>query len=169
MQNKNTGFISDFVTISQHIIDWLLKRGAIRSAQEERYLSKIQSTCLELVQMEDPLCDKARFLHENIKIIYEQASQRLPKSLIDHEGWDLFRGLSSARIYYWLRIIDAADTNDEIAHLLEQRQAFTASSYDALLSMLNNYSKDNYKGAMEKLKQHCLNDIARIQEIRPFF
>jgi hypothetical protein len=161
--------VSDLVTIGKIVIDWLLDRNVKRTAQLDEYLRMIQLTCVELVEIQDPLSDKAALLHEQLKVIYELASQRLPRALIDREGWDLYRGLSSARIYFWMRVVDSARAAGQLQDLLSERRALSSPSFDALLRMLPEpYSDLNVK-SLSQIREQCLKDIARILELRPFF
>ena len=162
--------MSDIVSIGKAVIDWVLANNARRTAQVDQYLGKIQATCIELVEIEDPRSDRAMLLHEQLKVIYEQASQRLPRSLIDREGWDLYRGLSSARIYFWLRVLGSTPAADQLQDLLsERRRALSSPSLDALLGMLPDPVSDVDVHSLSRIREQCLNDIARILELRPFF
>jgi hypothetical protein len=161
--------MSDLLTIGKFVIDWLLAKGEKRTARVDEYLKKIQSTCIELVEIEDPLSDKAALLHEEIKVVYELAAQRLPRALIDREGWDLYRGLSSARIYFWTRVIDSAVASGQLREILLERQALSSSSFDALLQMLPKPYSALSAQSISEVRNQCLKDIARILELRPFF
>jgi hypothetical protein len=161
--------MSDIVTIGKSIIDWLLSKNEKRTAQIESYLKKIQETCNELIEIENPRSEKAALLHEQIKVIEDQASKRLPKSLIDREGWDLYRGLSSARIYYWLRVFIHANDSDQLQVLINERRFFSSPSFDTILPLVSKPYSEIDKESLINIRENCLSDIAKLFEIQPFF
>lgn len=158
--------MSDIVTVGKSVINWLLTKKAKRTAEIEEYLKHIQATCVKLVEMEDPLSDRAVLLQKQIQQIYELAAERLPKTLMDREGWNLYKGLSSARIYYWVRVVDSPKGNNYLPILLEDRKK-NSSSFDSLLRMLASQKENS--DALKEIREQCLKDIALILEIRPFF
>jgi hypothetical protein len=161
--------MSDLITVGKMIIDWLLSKTEKRTAQIEIYLKRMQETCVELVEIEDPRSEKAALLHEQLKVISEQASERLPRDLIDREGWDLYRGLSSARIYYWLRVVDSAAASKQLHKLMNERAAFSSTSFDALLPLISEPYSEFDTASLARIREQCLNDIAKILEMQPFF
>ena len=161
--------VSDLITIGKIIIDWLLSKTERRTAQIETYLKKMQETCIELVEIENPRSEKAALLHEQLKVISEQASQRVPRDLVDRQGWDLYRGLSSARIYYWLRVIDSAAASQQLQKLMNERRSFSSRSFDALLPLISEPYSEFDITSLAHIRERCLNDIAKILELQPFF
>jgi hypothetical protein len=158
--------MSDVVTVGKEVIKWLLTKKAKRTAQVEKYLEHIQAICTQLIDMDEPLSDKAILLQKQVQQIYELAADRLPKTLMDREGWNLYKGLSSARIYYWIRVMDSKQNRAHLDQLMEDRKRLSPS-LDSLLKMLATYKDD--PNALYKIKEQCLKDIALILEIRPFF
>ena len=161
--------MSDLVTIGKHVIDWLLTRNSRRSAQIDEYIKNLQSKCQELVDIEDPTSERAILLHEQLKVIYELASSRLPRALIDHEGWNLYRGLSSARIYYWLRVVESITDNDQFEALVSERRTLSSGSLDILVNRLSDPTTNGKQARIDLIRTECLRDIARVLEMRPFY
>lgn len=165
----------DLIAIGKEIIGWLLSHNEKRTAKIDGYVKRIQAVCVELVEIHDPRSDKAALLHEQLKVLSELTFERLPKSLSEQEGWNLFRGLSSARVYFWLRFLGSTK-DSQLGALITERRELSSASFDAFLKMLP--SPDDRvdevalsridDAALSRIKEQCLNDIARILEIRPF-
>jgi len=163
----------NLIEIGEKLVDWLLTHRAKKSAQIDSYIRHIQMACRKLIEAEDPTSDKVSVLHEQLKVIYDLASSKLPTNFIEKEGWNLYRALSSARIYYWLRIVEKADQN-ELAALFDDRQN-KSSSFERLSSLLlATKDRTNKTILLEKLnidevRRICLEDIAKLLEMRPFY
>ncbi len=155
------------IKIGVKILDWLLKRKGIKTAQIELYLKEIHKVCMDLIEIEDPKSDAALLLHERIKVIQKNCIEKLPKSLADKEGWNLYIGLSSARIYYWLKVFDTM-TENELVQLITERKELSFS-LDRLIKIIPKQYDNIDSRLLEDIKRTCLSDIAKILEIRPFF
>jgi hypothetical protein len=163
--------MASLITIGEKLITWLLDRHAKRSAQIDSYIKQIQMACRELMEMEDPRSDRASFIHEQLKVMYEMASSRLPASFMEAEGWNLYRALSSARIYYWLRIIERSQ-HQELDRLFNDRKNMS-QSFEVLSRILFDATDGSTNSVVlskldiDRVRQACLNDIAKLSAIRP--
>jgi hypothetical protein len=163
--------IGTILTAGEKVISWLLKRKARRTAEIDSYIKQIQEACNELIEMNDPTSDKASFIHEQLKVLYDMALVRLPENFIEAHGGNLFRALSSARIYYWLRIAEEK-SRSELQQLFDDRKNMPMS-LEALSKILYDASgTDNLVNItaldIDHVKRLCLNDIARLTIIEPF-
>jgi hypothetical protein len=162
----------DLVAIGEELVKWLLTGKARRSAEINSYIRQLQNACRQLVEIDNPTSDKASLLHEQLKVMYKTASAKLPPHFIEAEGWNLYRALSSARIYYWLRVV-SAKSEDELQELFNDRKNMS-SSFEILSKMLFDATDDASKKVkieklnIEQVRKICLNDIAKLIALRPF-
>jgi len=160
----------DLLSVVEKAFSWLAAKRKERAEEMREYLSEIEGTCRDLVAVEDPLSDEATLLHEQVKSAYEAASRMLtPEMLTAYQG-DLYRGLSSARIYYWLRVLEAKRTGvEEIQALLFDREQ-SPVSFELMAQLLADAGDrrpiDLEKVNRDRLRQICLRDIQRISEVR---
>ena len=150
------------------VLDWMQAKKKGRDTKIESYLCDIRKACEKLVLLEDPSTEEAKYLHEQIKVMYDSVSSRL-STLDSSSSWYLYRALSSARIYYWLRIYEQLGEK-ELSKLIEERLQLSPSM-DALKRELNRAS-DGWGGPVvpgsveiEKVKLACLSDIAFLAEV----
>jgi hypothetical protein len=163
------------LTVVEKVLSWLVDRRKERNQQQaadmRAYLKQIEDTCRDLIAIADPCGDEAFLLHEQIKAAYELASSRLPPELLASFEGDLYRGLSSARIYYWLRVLEAKGVGvEQLRALLFDRQQ-SPVSFELMVQLLAESTSgaassiDLEKINRNRLRQICLQDIQQISNI----
>jgi len=154
--------MSDLLGIAKEVFSQVIaiRRTEAQSAKE--YLREIIDACESLVKIADISGDEAKLLHEKIKVFYDSASQRLKKHLDGGDETILFQGLSSARIYYWARVLGGlSQKNKDLGKLLEDRDALPPS-----LNTLYSLKRGNPdKIGIEDIRTRCLHDIARLKTL----
>jgi hypothetical protein len=96
--------ISEILAALKLIIPEVRTRGATQTQSEKEFLTEIVDTCEALVEIPDATSDQAKLLHEKLKVYYDVASERL--AVKDDARAILMDVLSSARIYYWVRVLE---------------------------------------------------------------
>lgn len=161
------------ITVGKVVVDWIEKRGKAQNELISSYLDYIQKSCQELIVLEDIKSDQAYILHEQLKIIYDMASSKLPSEFInDRRGLILYRALSSARIYYWIRLIESYSDYNELLLLLNDRNKLSLS-LDRLVNLLRKSIDSNNKGQMRiqevdilRIRKECLYEIAQLSLLK---
>lgn len=160
--------VTKVITAGKVVLDWIGKKGEKENELINSYINHIQKSCQELIELKDIKSDQAYILHEQLKIIYEMASSKLPSEFInDEKGLILYKALSSARIYYWIRFIESNDNDNELLLLLNDRNKLPLS-LDRLAYMLRK-EKNTKNGEMQareidilSIRKVCLAEIAQL-------
>jgi hypothetical protein len=165
----------DPVTIVQALLEWVIKgiegRDRSRNAEIDRFITDLQTTCRDLARLEDPYGEEAVLLHERLKQMYDLLLERLPDKFIEGHGGDPYRAISSARIYYWLRIVTVI-SHEELQRLFSDRNR-KSSSFERLAGMLQKASEGVDESgvldpeAVDEIRRECLRDVERLSLIRP--
>lgn len=161
----------DFVAVVEKLIKWLMDRHVKQTAEIAACIETIQSACRALARVDDPSSDEAIRLHEGVKQMYELATSRLPSEFLDGHGGDLYRALSSARIYYWLRVIDDK-SDDELERLFQDRRTNSTSFEHVKQLITAAYDSEGGRTIRDRidlaiLRRECLHDIERLVHLRP--
>jgi len=156
------------VSVITKLIEWLLARKREKNHEIRSYLVGVRDVCEEMISLDDHHTDKAKYLHEKIKTIYDTLSSRIP--LTDSNSLAIYQGLSSARVFYWLKVYEQYG-DAELSDLLEERHKFSTSQ-DVLLDLLSiaqspDDGKYVFHGELdwERVRKSCLSDIARLSNV----
>lgn len=139
----------DPVDMVARIIDWVQAQKTGQNEEIKSYLDTIGDLCRSLAQVTDPTGQEAVYIHEQIKQMYDCASSKLPPAFMDTHGGVLYRALSSARIYYWLQVVNSLE-GAELQRLLDERSQ-RPSSLENMAIMLSESRREQEGGAVDIL------------------
>jgi len=162
----------DPVDMVARIIDWVQAQRTGQNEDIKAYLDTIGDLCRGLTEVTDPTGQEAVYIHEQIKQMYDCASSKLPPTFMDTHGGVLYRALSSARIYYWLQVVNSLE-GEELQRLLDERSQ-RPSSLENMAIMLSESRREQEGGPvdilgvdLDRLRRQCLEDISALIQIRP--
>lgn len=88
------------------ILEWAMARRERRRSEVAWFLRETDSLCEGLVRSPDLSADETLLLHEKLKVLYDQASSVLGGQLREPDLGVVLKALASARMYYWVRVLD---------------------------------------------------------------
>lgn len=160
----------DPVSLVTKVIDWILHKRAENKAQVSAYIDEIRTACRDLTKLENPNSDEGVYLHEQIKQMYARA-MLLPHSYLEGGAGVLFRALSSARIYYWLKVV-GAEQPEKLRELFQDRND-RSDSFERVADIIQGIYRSSGSpsaipaATLAELRRECLRDVERLLQIKP--
>ena len=163
--------------IAEKIVDYVARREIKKKEAAAGYVGQVLDVCYELIAIREPKSDRATFLHEQLKAVYDKASGSFRLAHTEH-GYILFRALSSARVYYWTRVFEG-HTDEEITHLLHEREQ--TNMFIRSQGLLNAYLSDSEpeqklreswrsnsdsQSRLKAVRELCLADIGKLGALK---
>lgn len=158
--------------IIEQLSRWLESSKRHKRESISRYLQIIHATCQAVIDIPPEVTDRSIFLQEKLRALYGDASSVLFPKLKSEEVEVAIRALGSARIFYWIRVLDIDNSfsfgsPEEMWVLIRQRgrlygrlPASLSLVEGALLAMCREYGNEG--DAIKNLRAICLHDIAAL-------
>jgi hypothetical protein len=171
----------DILDLFDKISSWLRSAHRHRAESTDAYLELIESACLALLRIEPGITDTSRLLQEKVRALYADAGVVLTPKLASPDVAVVMHALASARIYYWIRVLDLDSDStfgspEELRNLISRRSGRPLSEGFASLRPVERALRamcPEQAGApvgdeesLEHLRAACLRDFAALQALR---
>lgn len=170
-------FIQTLFTLAR---DWKIRR----DDELDEYLSKIVEFIFCLVQEDEILSDEAKLIRENLRNIYQTVSASLKGRLEEDDIALVLRALSSARIYYWVKVLEGQPVGD-LSEFFKLRHDNDELLFESASDDYGEYGPNEISSSLtlaiqmgmakcpatkrqiiEELKKVCFIDFASLQELQ---
>ena len=163
--------------IVDRVTQWLLLRREERRTKVREFLVLVEDLCQALVDLEDGRSERAKFLQQKARVFYGEASTVVGGKLSADDLETVVVALGNARMYCWIRYLDASDGLEvddfrlEFSSLIRRRSRSSGTLGHLLVNRLlaSDRSSDSRHEALEHARRVCLRGMARVPTIRARF
>src|SRR2546429_4474491 len=168
----------DILKTIDQLHSWISEWEKAKSSVRKNVLRVAANSCRALVEVEDIQSDQATMLHEKVRLLYRDISTILRGRLELAEMDVVINALGSARIYYWIRILNRVPKDafkeewaSEAWALVRRRGRLMGKltpslgiAYYAMVAVCPNESpKDELtENTLTRLRDGCLRDFAQL-------
>ena len=162
--------------IFERVTAWLESSARHNSDSIDGYLVIIEEVCEQLIELKPGIDDESRLLQERVRALYADAHLVLYPRLSRDDMFVVLRALASARIFYWIRVLDL-DSAIHFGSLEELRQLITvrggpsgrSSSFTivehAIHAMCPDADPTDDQEALTNLRSACIRDFGQLQAL----
>lgn len=179
MSRANAGADVDIIELCDRVARWLESASRHRTQATAEYLDVIQLACEGLLDLPPGVTDQSRLLQERVRALYGDAALVLAPRLSSQDLRHVMNALGSARIYYWIRVLDVdgaegIGSREELDRLIVRRggpvgkATSSLSAVDrALLAMCpDEWRSREDRWSLDGLRAACLRDFGMLHSLR---
>ncbi|MEW6323074.1 MAG: hypothetical protein AB1635_18545 [Acidobacteriota bacterium] len=164
--------MSKLVDLALDLFEWRQSESESRRGDVGAFLEKVHADCQALAAWSGTPDDESRLIQERLRAFYAVFSGLIGPDVPPTDREIVAHAIASARIYYWVRVLDGR-SNEELDRLLLSRAGPRGAATTslgvverALAAVTGSPYSVSAEQALDDLRQACLRDFAALDALR---